>query len=188
MRVPRWVLIAVGVGPLAAIFALLIWGLAFSGGGNPGGLSVNSETGEVRVVKALPAEFSLTLFDGTQLALSDLLGRAVMLDFWASWCVPCRVEAETLEAVWRQYRDRNVVFVGIAVWDSESSARDFVRRFGTSYPVGTDPRGSIAVDYGVTGIPEKYFINTEGRIVRKLIGPMNEERLSRVLDQLLAGP
>ena len=172
---------------MAALFALLIWSLASSGASGPGNLSTNSETGEVRVVQELPADFSLTLFDGTQLSLSDLAGRPVMLDFWASWCGPCRIEAKTLESVWRQYRERGVAFVGISVWDQERSARDFVREFSISYPIGPDPKGSIAVDYGVTGIPEKYFIDRQGRIVKKLIGPMDETRLTAVLDELLAG-
>jgi len=186
MRVPRWALYVIGVVPIAAIFGLLIYGV-LRDDANPGGLSVNSESGEARVVQDAPAPFTLPLYGGGELTLASLAGRIVVVDFWASWCVPCRIEAEVLEKVWRAYKDRGVVFVGINVWDRERDAREFIQRFGVTYPIGPDPKGAIAVEYGVTGIPEKFFIDARGRIARKLVGPMNEERLSRQLDRMLGG-
>ena len=185
MRIPRWGLITVGVLPVASIFALLVWGIVRQDG-NPGGLLVFDSTGEARFTRQQSPDFTLTLFDGTPFNSESLRGQVVMVDFWASWCVPCQIEARTLEAVWRLYQDRGVAFVGVDIWDKESRATEFLEKIGTSYIVGVDPRGEVAVTYGVTGIPEKYFIGPQGRILRKFVGPMNEKRLSRVLDELLA--
>lgn len=177
-----------GVTLLVAFFALLVWGMFVRpGAGRPGGVAVFSKTGEAKTpLQGRPApDFSMTLFSGQELTLTSLKGQWVLLDFWASWCVPCRAEARDLEAVSREYRGR-FTFVGVNVWDKDGSARDFLQQFGVTYPVGRDPKGMIAVDYGVTGIPEKYFIDPNGRIIRKFVGPLNRERLTGVLEQLLS--
>jgi cytochrome c biogenesis protein CcmG/thiol:disulfide interchange protein DsbE len=127
----------------------------------------------------------LKLLDGEALAADDLKGKLIMMDFWASWCPPCRQEAPVLAKVYQEYRSRGVEFVGIAIWDDEGEARKYVQRYGITYPNGLDERGLIAIDYGVTGIPEKYFITPEGQVVRKFIGPMEADRLRQVLDGLL---
>ena len=188
MRVPRWVLYIAGVAPVGAIFALLLWGLVFrDGAGSPSGVTVFNSSGEADVILETPSEFTLLQFDGTTISLSDFIGQPVMVDFWASWCLPCRQEAEALESVWRDYRDRGVMFIGVNAFDdSAGSARAFIREFGITYPVGSDPDGIIAIGYGVTGLPEKFFINREGRIVRRFVGAQTEESLTGVLDQLLA--
>ena len=185
MRVPRWGLIAVGILPVASLFALLVWGVARQDD-NPGGLLVFGSTGEAQFTRRQAPDFTLTLFDGTQFNSESLRGQVVMVDFWASWCPPCRFEARALEAVWRRYKDRGVAFVGVDIWDKESRAVEFLEKTGTSYIVGVDPKGEVAVSYGVTGIPEKYFLDSQGQVRRKIVGPMSEERLSRVLDDLLA--
>ena len=171
--------------PVAALFALFAWALVRSGG-NPGGLLVNSELGEVSVREAQSVGFSLETFSGESLQLSDLRGKVVMLDFWSSWCPPCRQEAPALVRAYEIYRERGVEFVGIAIWDSDSAARRFLERYGVTYPNGPDERGRIAVDHGVRGIPEKLFVDRDGRLVRKFIGPMTTEELGAVLEEMLA--
>ncbi len=169
---------------VAGLFSLLAWGLVQSGG-RPGGLVINTKLGEVSI-KQLPArDFTLQVFDGRTLALSDLRGKVVMVDFWASWCPPCRQEAPVLAQVYREYRDRGIEFVGVSIWDDEGDARAYVQRYGITYPNGVDERGAIAIDYGVTGIPEKYFISMEGVLLKKFIGPMDTGRLRKLLDELL---
>ena len=120
-----WLIVAATVF-IGAIAALLIWATV-RGGGQPGGLFINDTGGESDIKPRLAPDFELTTFDGVPLNLSDLRGRVVMLDFWASWCPPCRLESPVLVSVYDAYRDRPVEFVGIDVWDKESDARDFVR-------------------------------------------------------------
>ena len=154
-------------------------------GGMPGGVLVNSSFGELEVSSGAANDFSIETLEGEILDLSDLRGKIVMLDFWSSWCPPCRAEASDLELVSREYRDLGVEFVGIAIWDREEDVRSFLNRYHVSYINGLDKYGLIAVDYGVRGIPEKYFIDREGNLARKFIGPMGLEDLEEVLDQLL---
>ena len=108
-----------------------------------------------------------------------------MLDFCASWCSPCRQEASTLAETYPSYKARGVEFLGVAIWDSEDEARRFVKESGATYLMGADTKGNIAIDYGLTGIPEKYFIDTEGNIVRKFVGPVSEEILENVISEVI---
>ncbi len=180
----RQVLVFAALLPLAGLVALLAWGM-IKAGGKPGGLGINSKLGEVKVRQVSAREFSLTLFSGSTLNLRELRGKVVMVDFWASWCPPCREEAPTLARVYLEYKDKGVEFVGVDIWDNEKDARSYVRQYGITYPNGLDAKGSITIDYGVTGIPEKYFIGREGVLVKKFVGPMNDAQLRAVLDGLL---
>jgi cytochrome c biogenesis protein CcmG/thiol:disulfide interchange protein DsbE len=119
------------------------------------------------------APFTLTLFDGTTLTLESLRGKAVFLNFWASWCPPCRAEARDLESAWRKVKDENIVYIGVALQDTDENARAFLKEFDVTYPNGRDDSGKIAVDYGVWGIPESFFIDPEGRITYKHTGGIN---------------
>ena len=133
------------------------------------------------------APFALTLFDGGRFALAEHAGQVVLVNFWASWCVPCREEATLLEATWRLYRDRGVLFIGVNIQDSDEAARAFLQEFRITYPNGPDPGGRIAIEYGVYGIPETFFIGRDGRIRGKLVGAIGPERLGASLDATLAG-
>ncbi len=132
-------------------------------------------------------EFSLKkLGSDSTLSSADLQGKAIVLNFWASWCPPCRQEARLLEQTWRSYADQGIMFVGVNVWDSEGDARKFLEEYDITYPNGADPGGQILVDYGLAGIPETYLIDREGQIAQKWIGPFSEEALRSLLDELLA--
>ncbi|HET6343201.1 MAG TPA: redoxin domain-containing protein [Gemmatimonadota bacterium] len=123
---------------------------------------------------------------GTKLALSDLAGKPVVLNFWASWCLSCRDEAAVLEAGWRRYGPE-VAFVGIAVNDEPDAARAFIARYGKTYFLGPDASGSVAVDYGLHGVPETFFIGTDGRVLSRHVGPLTREDLDRQVAGMTVG-
>jgi cytochrome c biogenesis protein CcmG/thiol:disulfide interchange protein DsbE len=113
-------------------------------------------------------DFEVTTFEGDTLRLTDLRGKIVVLNFWASWCPPCQDETPLLEASQDNLGD-DVVLVGIDIWDSENDAREFLERYGVTYSVGRN-RDAVEVDYGVSGVPETFIIDADGRIVAKLPG------------------
>lgn len=135
------------------------------------------------------ATFSLTTFSGAPLSLESLRGKVVMLNFWASWCMPaCYEEAPTLERTWRDYKDKGVVVVGVDVQDKEEAAREFLARFNHSFPNAPDPKGRVSVDYGVYGVPETFFIDRKGRVRFKQVGALTDEVARHHLDALLKEP
>lgn len=120
-------------------------------------------------------DFTLTTFDGQDLSLADLEGKVVLLNFWASWCMPCKQEAGALERSWQKYKDKGVVFVGVNVWDENSNALKYLNKFGGGYPHALDPNEEIQIDYGVGGVPETYFIDSSGMVRDKFTGPLTEQ-------------
>jgi cytochrome c biogenesis protein CcmG/thiol:disulfide interchange protein DsbE len=137
---------------------------------------------------ARPApSFTLTLFDGKAIRLEDLRGKTVLVNFWASWCVPCRAEARALENAWQKYKDRGVVFIGVNIQDKEEDARAFMKEFAISYLNGRDESGKIAINYGVWGIPETFFIDPQGRITYKHAGELKAPIIEAKLDEALRG-
>ncbi len=177
----------VGLVGLAVLglLALMGYGLLRRQGGSLAGFAVNT-VGRAAEIQVRPAsDLSLRLFDGGTFHLSEQRGRVVVINFWASWCPPCREEARLLEAAWRAYRDRGVTLVGVDVWDTERDALAFLREFGVTYPNGLDPNGQILIEYGVTGIPETYFVGRDGRLARRWIGPITDRQLAGLIEELL---
>ena len=179
-----WIILG-GGAPVLALIALLAWA-SIGSGGNPGGLVVNSNLIAVEVDADPAREFRLELIGGGTLNLSDLRGKVVMVDFWASWCPPCRVEAPVLAKLYQEFQGQPVEFVGVALWDNVGDAEVFLRQEGQTYPNGFDASGVIAIDYGVRGIPEKYFIDRDGTLAKKLSGPLTEAVLRDTINELLA--
>lgn len=179
-----WIFVAAGV-PLLAFFGILVWASAQTGG-RAGGMGVNTEFGVAEVESEPAPDFNLVLQGGGEARLSKLRGKVVMVDFWASWCAPCRQEAPVLEQVYKEYDGADVEFVGMNIWDLPDNAATYVEQFGITYPNGVDEDGKIAIDYGVQGIPEKFFIDRDGLIRQKFVGPIREAILKETLDSLLA--
>jgi len=177
-------LAAVITAAALALLALLGYGLLRQQGGSLAGVAVNA-VGRAAPLRVRPApDFTLPLFDGGTFRLSEQRGRVVVVNYWASWCPPCREEAAALEATWRAYRDRGVLLVGVNVWDAEPDARAFLRTFRVSYPNGPDD-GSITIEYGLTGNPETYFVNRNGQLARRWIGPLTESQIAAFVEELL---
>lgn len=169
----KWVL---SVGIAAGLIALLAYGFTRSPKDIPSPL----------VYRPAP-DFTLALLDGGPLSLRELRGKVVVVNFWASWCYPaCWNEAPRLEAAWHKYRDQGVVVVGLNYQDREAEARAFIQRFGKTFPNGPDKGSKIAIEYGVYGVPETFFIDHAGRIYAKQIGEISWETLEAKIEEGLA--
>jgi cytochrome c biogenesis protein CcmG/thiol:disulfide interchange protein DsbE len=175
-----WTKIAVW-GVILVILAFLGWGLLKRSESRP-------EVGD-------PApDFTLRLFDDYrnefsdgEITLSSLQGRVAVINFWASWCVECRVEAADLEETWQTYRDDGVVFIGIDFDDTEVKAIEYLESFGITYPNGLDGRGQITDGrYHITGVPETFIVDPSGKIAFVKIGPFRTGELRAELDKVLA--
>jgi len=124
--------------------------------------------------------------DGS-LDLSALRGNVVVINFWASWCVPCRDEAPALQAAWDRYRDRGVVILGVNVQDLVPEAQRFLKEVKATYPIVRDRDNSVYRAYGLTGVPETFFVDRQGRIVRKFPGVVtDQEEWFKAIDDTLA--
>jgi len=128
-------------------------------------------------------DFSMTTFDGEEVHLADLRGQVVVLNFWASWCVPCIEEAPELEATWQAYKDQDVMFLGIDYLDAEAKGLAFLAEHGITYPNGPDLRQKISDDYYITGVPETFVIDPEGNITFHAALPINRGTLSREIEK-----
>lgn len=127
-------------------------------------------------------DFTLTTFAGKTVRLADFRGRPVVLNFWASWCPPCRAEAPALTWV-ATSKTGQVTFLGIDVRDRESKARDFIAEFAVPYPNGPDP-GGVEAQYRGIGIPYTVFIGPDGTVKRTWVGPLDEQRLLAFIEEL----
>ncbi len=137
-------------------------------------------------VPKLPApEISLELFDGGSFSLSEHKGRVVVINFFASWCIPCKAEAPALDKVYREYKTKNVAFLGIAMQDTKSKAMGFIEETGVSFPAGLDYNNKIKEAFGVYGIPATYFIDKDGKINYTHAGMLTEDLIRYELDKIL---
>ena len=176
---PRLVVAGAIALAVAAVVALLAIGLLNK---EP----VTGRSGVTRVGK-LAEDFTLPLFGGGEFVLSEQRGRPVVINFWASWCPPCRVEARLLEGASRLYRDQDVVFVGVNIQDGEEDGTAYLAEFGITYPNGRDVDGRTTVDYGVIGLPVTFFVARDGTVQRRWVGAISEGDLLARVNELVTG-
>lgn len=169
----HWGRILVWVGVLA-LLAILALGLR------------RSQQGPITVGDTVP-NFTLTTFDGQNINLTDLKGKVVVLNFWASWCKPCEQEAADLEAAWRQYQPTGkVVFLGADYVDTEPEALAYLERFDITYPNGPDLRTRISQAFRIRGVPETYIIDQNNVLRNVQIGPFTSlAQIQGMIDPLL---
>jgi cytochrome c biogenesis protein CcmG/thiol:disulfide interchange protein DsbE len=131
---------------------------------------MRAQQGPVRVGSIAP-QFTLTTFDGETYHTEDYAGQVIVVNFWASWCQPCELEAVELEQAYQMYNDQGVVFLGVDYTDTEPEARAYLERFGVTYPNGPDLRTAISQAYRTVGVPETYIIGPDGTLAAVMIGP-----------------
>jgi cytochrome c biogenesis protein CcmG/thiol:disulfide interchange protein DsbE len=150
--------------------------------------------GLTRDVQVLPSaivgepapDFHLATMSGDSLALEDLAGEIVILNFWASWCIPCRQEHPALVRATETYDPGKVRVLGVLYQDEPSKAKRFMDRFGGEWETVLDPGTRTAIDFGVYGVPETFFLNADGQIAYKHIGPLNWGIIEAKVDSILA--
>jgi cytochrome c biogenesis protein CcmG, thiol:disulfide interchange protein DsbE len=168
---------------VTGLFALLVWKLATQDEG------AAPKLGRGETPRA--PGFTLDRLDRPgKLSLASYRGRPVIINFWASWCIPCKEEAPLLESVWKKYRGRGLVVLGVDINDVRGEARRFARENRMTYPLVYDGPGETTTEYGLTGVPETFFVARSGRLVcdRLQAGvhlDANKERFDECVQEVL---
>jgi cytochrome c biogenesis protein CcmG/thiol:disulfide interchange protein DsbE len=172
-KLPRWVII-IAFAVLLGFLALMGWGLR------------NTQQGPVQVGQKVPP-FELTTFDGIKIKTDELIGKVIVVNFWASWCKPCEQEAAELEEAWRFYQDSGeVVFLGVDYVDTETEALKYLEKFEITYPNGPDLRTAISQIFRISGVPETYIIDKNGKLASRKIGPfVSISEITSMIDSAL---
>lgn len=157
---------------ILALLALLAWGLKKAQAGP-------RDSG-------MAPDFTITGYDGRKVVLSELRGKVVIVNFWASWCPPCREEAAYLESTWRKYKDKGVVFIGVDWVDTQKEALAYIKEFDITYINGPDIGTRIGTLYNIKGVPETYYVAKNGELRGVHIGPLKLPELDNKIEELLA--
>lgn len=157
---------------ILALLGLLAWGLKKAQAGP-------RESG-------MAPDFTINGYDGRVVTLSKLRGQVVIVNFWASWCPPCREEAAYLEETWRKYEGKGVVFIGVDWVDTEKEALAYIDEFDITYINGPDIGTRIAQDYNIKGVPETFYVAKNGELRGVHIGPLKSPELDAKIEELLA--
>ena len=159
---------AAAVVVVVALLGLLVWKVVVGSGDEVSGSLASGGRPQA-------PDFTLPrLAASGELSLDSTRGKVVVLNFWASWCIPCKDETPLLQRAWQRWQGRGVVFIGVNAKDFRADARGFMRRYRVTYPNVYDGKGSTLGRYGVTGVPETFFLDPEGRIVYRIAGPVTE--------------
>jgi len=175
-RSPRRVNPLIVFGVIVAVIAIIL-GLGYA----------LVEAGQTQLTSGPAPDFSLKTYNGNAFRLSDYRGKVVLINFWASWCVPCRDEAPVLNTLWNEYKDRGVVIIGVGYLDNEKDARAYLQEFGVRFETGHDNGNIISGLYHIKGVPETFIIDKKGDIVDLIISTVSATTLRPELDRLLAG-
>jgi cytochrome c biogenesis protein CcmG, thiol:disulfide interchange protein DsbE len=162
--VTRTAKVAAQLAPLALVLALLgllVWKIA------------SDEGAVARVGQPVPRFDLPNLDDSQRIAVADHIGTPMVINFWATWCGPCRSEAPLLETAWRKYKGR-VVFIGVDTRDFTGDAKSFIKKYELTYPIAYDGPAKLWEPWGLTGLPETFFVDRNGKIVEHRVGEFTE--------------
>jgi cytochrome c biogenesis protein CcmG, thiol:disulfide interchange protein DsbE len=172
--VKRWIVVAIAAATACTLLYVFYAGF----GTNP------HEVPFMLAGSKAPLFTMKRLDTGEDVQLKDFIGKPIVLNFWATWCGPCKMEHPSLEWGYRKY-GRDVVFLGVVFEDSEENTKKFIAENGGSFLQLFDPKSTVAVDYGVAGVPETYFINKAGTIVGKYPFPIDPPTLAKRIEEIL---
>jgi thiol-disulfide isomerase/thioredoxin len=126
------------------------------------------------LTRAIPAEdFSAELLDGSRIRLTNLAGKVVFLNFWATWCGPCRMEMPSMEALYRELKDEGLEILAVDVQERKKDVVNFISSYNLNFPAALDPSGNIAAVYGIEAFPTTYIIDRNGGIITRVVGAIN---------------
>jgi len=178
------------LGVVLLVVVLAVQEIRSRGTGGVSGLTIANYRAVAQADDRPAPDFRLPALDGSgEIAMSDFRGDVVVLNFWATWCGPCRREAPGLQSTWDAYRDGGVRFLGVNYRDDRAAAREYEREFGITYPSVFDPAGELAFSYELVGLPTTFIIDRDGRIVYRFVGYIDAAILQDALDDVLGrGP
>ncbi|MEP7284369.1 MAG: TlpA disulfide reductase family protein [Chloroflexota bacterium] len=141
---------------------------------------------QAQIEGGVAPSFTIRTYDNGIFSLDKYRGKVVVINFWASWCGPCRSEAPDMNAIWSEYKDRGVVFIGVGHLDNEGDARNFIKEFGIDYLTGPDNGTDVSSSYRIKGVPETYVVDKLGNLALTIPGPTTARDLRPILDKLLS--
>jgi len=177
------------LSPVIAVLALaFVLSSTLGDSGGAGNLRTATGIGVVRPIDRPAPGFRLPALTGhASISLAQYRGHVVVLNFWASWCHPCRQEAPALERLWNQFRGRGVQFLGIDHRDGRGDALAFRGEYGITYPSGYDPGGLLSAQYGLVGIPTTFIVGADGRLRYEVMGRVEGQALGEALGRVVPG-
>ena len=170
---------AIAVALVIVIGGLFTWRelLADDSDGADSALGVAEQSLKVEVGQPLP-DFTLEMPSGELVSLSDFRGQVVVLNFWATWCTPCRKEMPEFQALWEEHEAQgDLMLLAVNVQESAGSVSAFVDEFGLTFPVALDANGDVLDEYGLPGLPGTFFIDAAGVLQARVLGPLSADRL-----------
>jgi peroxiredoxin len=135
---------------------------------------------------SMAQDFTVTDLDGNSVKLSDFRGQYVFLNFWATWCPPCKAEMPEIEKIRQLFPERNLVILAVSTGEDKSTVAAFIKQYGYTFDIALDTNQSVASKYNITGIPTSFFIDMEGNIVAKAVGGLSESAMMNYVNQLIS--